>query len=102
MHRLRRNSKLLSALVAEKRRWRHHINKASPDLLLCLSDCAKNILAGNVTVNSKQYSLLMRHKQLLRAIRPRTSLKRIRSLLTAYATPCFLKALIEPALQLLP
>lgn len=44
------------------------INEANPDFLNCICECAKNILNGNVPLNSKQTNKLEKHKHHLRTL----------------------------------
>ena len=66
-HRLCRNFKLLKKLKKASRSQRKKIlEAANNDFILCLCDCAHNILKGNVTLKPKEKTKLSRHKQILR------------------------------------
>lgn len=68
-HRLRRNFNKLKLLKkAKKSQRRKLLEAADNDLILCLCDCANNILKGNVNLNPKQKKQLARHKGAIRSL----------------------------------
>lgn len=99
--RLRRNYKCLKALKklpAGKRR--ELLESASNDFILCLCDCANNVLQGNVKLKPKEKTQLRRHKNTLRALvkggGSRNLIKKKRKLLIQKGG--FLPALLAPIL----
>ena len=67
--RLRRNYKLLKLLKKSKKVQRRKLlETANKDLILCLCDCANNILKGNVNLKPKETHRLKRHKATLRTL----------------------------------
>lgn len=70
--RLRRNLEHLRHLKNAKKQKRASLLKsAQKDLILCICDCANNILRGNVQLRSKDKKALKRHKRALRALAER-------------------------------
>jgi len=77
----------------EKRQYAKHCNK---EFLDCISECAKNILRGNVQLSSKQKTALRRNRQSLRRLSiKKTSLKKKRHIIQKGV---FLGAIIVPIL----
>jgi len=50
------------------RAQRRLIQKCDRDLIDCFSECAKNVLNGNVDPNSRQFARLKREKKDVRAL----------------------------------
>ena len=72
------------------------LKEADNDLLKCLSECAYNVLRGNVRLTKPQKTKLAKHKQKLRKVADRkTSLKLKRKLVQSGG---FLPALLAPLL----
>ena len=95
--RVKRQANILKALATAHPHVCHVILKgADKDLLKCLSECAYNILQGNVTLTSAQKARLTKYKQKLRKVANRkTSLKEKQKLVQ---TGGFLPALLAPLL----
>ena len=73
------------------------VQGADKDLTDCLSECAHNVLAGNVPLKPAEKARLTKYKQKLRKVSSRkTSLKSRRTILQ---TGGFLGALIKPLLS---
>lgn len=67
--RLKRNLQLLKFLKKAKKQKRSAFLKTAPnDLIVCICDCANNILRGSVHLKSKDKKALQRHKKALRAL----------------------------------
>ena len=82
---------------AQKKRWlkRNLDNK----LIVCLCECAKNLLRGNVPLSTKQRKALSKRKQALRKLSDKKiSLKSKRRLIQ---TGGFLGALLGPIVSIL-
>lgn len=97
--RLRRNLQFLKSLKKAKKRQRSTILKsANKDLILCICDCAYNVLKGNVHLKPKDKKALRRHKRALRALaEKRVALKRKQKLLVQKGG--FLPFLLAPILS---
>lgn len=73
-NRFKRNSDKLKQLYkASTKNKKKIINSASADLLGALSDCACNILKGNVPLTTKQFNQLKRHHKNLKSLAKRSS-----------------------------
>jgi hypothetical protein len=71
----------------------------SSEFLRCLSECAKNVLNGNVELTSEQKKQLLRRKRLLRKlVLKKTSLKTKKKIAQ---TGGFLGALLAPIIKIL-
>ena len=69
MNRLRKNGPTLQLLQNASTPSRKRIlDKASPELICCLCDCAHNILQGNVTLSRHYKQKLRQHKTKLRKL----------------------------------
>jgi len=67
--RLQRNIHLLRALHSSKPARRRNLLKiADDDLIRALSDCALNLLSGNIPLDSKRKRTLKRYKRELIAV----------------------------------
>ena len=67
--RLRRNFKYLKYLKKAQRNQRCALLKsAHKDLILCICDCAVNVLKGNVRLTAKHKKALRRYRAALRAL----------------------------------
>jgi len=78
---------------------RDYIRKCDKTFLECISECAKNIIKGNVPLTNRQKSTLRRRRKDIRALSVRkTSLRRKRKILQKGG---FLTALLPPVLALL-
>ena len=70
---------------------------ANPDLLKCLSECAHNILKGNIPLSPEEKAELIKYKQKVRQVaNKRIALKTKRKTLQ---TGGFLPALLAPLLS---
>jgi hypothetical protein len=84
--------------LSEKNR-RACVEKCDRGFLDCLSECAKNVIKGNVPMNDRQLKSLRREKKNLRQLSlKKTSLKKKRKILQKGG---FLGALIPPILSVL-
>lgn len=99
--RLRRNYKFLKLLKkSQKAKRKSLLKKADKDQILCLCDCANNILKGNVQLKPKEKKQLSRHKTALRTLasgKGSRNIKKKRSLLIQKGG--FLPALLAPVLS---
>jgi len=78
---------------------RQYVKKCNKEFIDCISECAKNVLRGNVPLKSSQIGRLRRRKQDLRALSiKKTSLKKKRRILQKGG---FLGAILTPVLSLL-
>jgi len=78
---------------------RQYVKKSSKDFLDCLSQCAKNVLLGNVPLSSRQNVKLRHSKNDLRLLSAKkTSLRKKRQIVQKGG---FLAALLPPVLCLL-
>ena len=78
---------------------RQYVKKCNKEFIDCISECAKNVLRGNVPLKSSQIGRLRRHKQDLRALSiKKTSLRKKRRILQKGG---FLGAILTPVLSLL-
>ena len=80
----------------EKNQYAKRSNK---EILDCISECAKNILRGNVQLSAKQKTALRRNRQNLRRLSiKKTSLKKKRQIIQKGG---FLGAILAPVLATL-
>jgi hypothetical protein len=78
---------------------REYVKKCDKGFLDCLSECALNIIKGNVPLNERQMKTLRREKNNLRQLSmKKTSLKKKRRIVQKGG---FLGALIPPILSVL-
>jgi hypothetical protein len=71
----------------------------SKSFILCICECAKNILKGNVAMNSRQSKELRRRKHMLRSLAlKRTSLSKKKKIIQ---TGGFLGALLRPIVSII-
>lgn len=97
--RFKRNSGKLSELYkASAKDKKKTINNASGDLLGALSDCACNIIKGNVPLTTKQFSQLKKHHKHLKSLTKKTSAKSKKKILQKGG---FLNILLKPIAKLL-
>lgn len=97
--RLKRNFKLLRYLKKVKKQRRSSVLKsAKKDLILCICDCANNILRGNVRLKERDRKALRRHKKSLRLLATqRTGLEKKRKFLVQKGG--FLPLLLAPIIS---
>lgn len=75
------------------------LQRASPDLLKSLNECALNVLKGNVPLTPAQKKQLSRYKNDLRTVvKKSTSLKKKKNL---YQKGGFLGALLRPVISVI-
>lgn len=97
--RFKRNSEKLSQLYkASAKDKQKAIKNASGDLLGALSDCACNIIKGNVPLTTKQFNQLKKHHKHLKSLAKKTSVKSKKKILQRGG---FLNLLLKPIAQLL-
>jgi len=78
---------------------RDYVRKCNRDFLDCISECAKNVLKGNVALTDRQKTKLRRSRNDLRALSvKKTSLREKRRILQKDG---FLSALLPPVLAVL-
>jgi len=78
---------------------RDYVRKCDKDFLVCVSECAKNVLKGNVPLTNRQKTRLHRSRNDLRAMSVRkTPLRKKRRILQKGG---FLTALLPPLLAIL-
>ena len=96
--RVKRQAHTLKLLAKSKPHICKAIIKGSDnDLVKCLSECAYNVLRGNVAITKTQKTKLTKYKQKLRKVADKkTSLKQKRKLVQ---TGGFLTALLVPLLS---
>jgi len=76
-----------------------YVRKCDKEFLDCISECAKNLIKGNVPLTSRQMTNLRRKKHDLRSLSKRnTSLRTKRKILQKGG---FLSALLPPILSVL-
>lgn len=98
-NRFKRNSKKLRQLYkASGKGKKKAINNASSDLVGALSDCACNILKGNVPLTTKQFSQLKKHHKHLKSLARKSSEKSKKKILQKGG---FLNLLLKPIAKLL-
>ena len=96
MNRLRKNGPALRLLQkAPTSLQKNILDKASPELIRCICDCAHNILQGNVTLSSHYKKKLSQHKTKLRKLADRKVVlkKKKRLVQTGGFLPLLLSAL---------
>ena len=72
IERLKKHAKTLEFLQKVPAPLRRSIlQKASPELIHCICDCAHNILQGNVSISSQQKAKLSKYKTKLRQLTDR-------------------------------
>jgi len=78
---------------------KEYIRKCEKEFVNCLSECAKNVIKGNVPLSNRQKASLRRERNNLRALSvKKTSLKKKRRILQKGG---FLTALLPPVLSVL-
>jgi len=78
---------------------RDFVRKCDREFLDCISECAKNVLKGNVTLTDRQKTKLRRNRNDLRALSTKkTALRKKRRILQKGG---FLSALLPPVLAIL-
>jgi len=78
---------------------RQYVKKCNKEFIECISECAKNVLRGNVPLTAQQNTKLRRNKQNLRALSiKKTSLRKKRRIVQKGG---FLGAILTPVLSLL-
>ena len=78
---------------------REYVRKCDREFVDCVSECAKNVIKGNVPLNGPQMSKLRRKRHDLRALsKKKTSLRAKRKILQKGG---FLTALLPPVLSVL-
>ena len=71
----------------------------SPEFIKCICECAKNVLAGNVTLSPEHKKRLKRHKESLRKLTlKKTSIKTKKRIVQSGG---FLGALLGPIVKIL-
>lgn len=97
---LKRNSEFLQSLLSKKGNKRKRlINKASMDQIDSLSEIALNIIKGKVNISPVHKKKLNRHKEKIRKLAKKISLKARKRILVQRGG--FLPLLITPILSLL-
>ena len=82
-----------------KKAKRDYVRKCDKEFLDCISECAKNVLKGNVVLTGRQKTKLRRSRNELRALWvKKTSLRKKRRILQRGG---FLGALLPPVLAVL-
>lgn len=96
--RVKRQASILQALAkAHPHVCKAILKGADKDLLQCLSECAHNILRGNVPLTPNQKAKLTKYKQKIRQVADKqTSLKTKQK---TFQTGGFLPALLAPLLS---
>jgi len=78
---------------------KEYVRKCNKEFLDCVSECAKNVIKGNVPLSDRQKTNLRRRKKDLRALSvKKTSLRKKRKILQKGG---FLTALLPPVLSIL-
>lgn len=78
---------------------KEYVRKCNKEFLDCVSECAKNVIKGNVPLSDRQKTNLSRRKKDLRALSvKKTSLRKKRKILQKGG---FLTALLPPVLSIL-
>lgn len=97
--RFRRNSAQLKQLYkASPKNKKKIISTASGDFMGALSDCACNVLKGNVPLTTKQFNQLKKHHKQLKVLSKKSSHKSKKKILQKGG---FLGLLLKPIVQLL-
>jgi len=82
--------------IGDKARWQY-VKKCNKQFIDCVSECAKNVLRGNVPLTKQQSTKLRRNKNNLRALSvKKTSLRKKRQIIQKGG---FLRAIITPILS---
>ena len=82
---------------SEKRRWLQ--SNANKDFILCICECAQNLLRGKVPLNKRQKKQLIRRKKTLRElVKRKVSLTRKKKIIQRGG---FLGALLGPIVSIL-
>jgi len=78
---------------------RDYVRKCDKEFLNCISECAKNVVKGNLPLTNRQKTRLRRSRNDLRALSvKKTSLRKKRHILQKGG---FLTALLPPVLEIL-
>ena len=77
---------------------RTFIHRCEPDFIDCLSECCKNVIKGNVSLNPNQVKRLRRYRQSLRQVSKKKTSRKIRRKLLQSGG--FLPLLLGPLLGL--
>lgn len=98
--RVKRNLDFLKVLYKANKCQRHGIIKgANKDLIICLCECADNLLKGNIPIKEETKQKLRRHKKPLRELADKkSSLKVKREILCQRGG--FLPLLLAPVLSI--
>ena len=99
--RVKRQAPLLQALAqANPHICKAILRGADKDLLQCLSECALNVLRGNVTLTGPQKAKLTKYKQKLRKVaNKKVSLKEKHKIVqTGGFAPALLAPLVKPVI----
>jgi hypothetical protein len=99
--RVKRFAPLLRSLYRSSGKTRAKILKSSldKDFLLCLCECCKNVIKGNVPLNPRQKKLLHQYRSKLRKLASKkTSLLKKKKIVQ---TGGFLGALLSPIISVL-
>jgi len=97
---LKSKAHLKTMILAKPKALKSLVRLAPIRVLLAISDCATNILCGNVAISASQLKTLGPHKKALRFIQ-KASVESIRGhLLSDLATPKVFRALVEPVLAI--
>ena len=77
----------------------HTIQQCNKELMDCISECARNVLKGNVPLKKRQFTKLQRRKKDVRALASRrTSLRKKKAIVQKGG---FLASLLVPAIAAL-
>jgi hypothetical protein len=98
---LRRNAHFLKLLYKSSPAIRRKLlrNHCSPDFITCVCECAKNVLVGNVPLNSSQKATLRRRYNSLKELAlKKTSQKKRKQIIQSGG---FLGALLGPIISVL-
>jgi len=77
------------------------IKQCNKELIACISECARNVIKGNVPLKNRQFATLQRRKKDVRALASkRTSLRKKRAI-AASQKGGFLTSLLVPAVAAL-
>lgn len=77
---------------------KEYVRKCNKEFLDCVSECAKNVIKGNVPLSDRQKTNLRRRKDLRALSVKKTSLRKKRKILQKGG---FLTALLPPVLSIL-
>jgi len=82
-----------------ERAKREYVRKCNKEFVDCVSECAKNVIKGNVPLTDRQKTTLRRKRNDIRALSlKKTSLRKKRKILQKGG---FLTALLAPVLSIL-